>query len=166
MPFGTAYGTADNNVCKEINTMTTSNNGIKLITNFEGLRLTAYWDVSGYAIGYGTHYYPDGSTVKQGDTCTRAQAIEYMRHHIRHEVEPYINNKGLRLEQHQYDALASFVYNIGCGNWAGSRLLQLLQQVDNPTDSDLRGAFLQYGGNGNYNRRIAEYEYYIGKKKL
>lgn len=146
--------------------MTTSNNGIKLITGFEGLKKTAYWDVNGYAIGYGTHYYPDGSLVKQGDTCTTAQALEYMQHHIRREVEPYINNKGLRLEQHQYDALSSFVYNIGCGNWAGSRLLKLLQQVPNPSDDDLRQAFLQYAGGGNYNRRMEEYKYYIGKKKL
>lgn len=146
--------------------MTTSNDGIELITGFEGLKKTAYWDVNGYAIGYGTHYYPDGSPVKQGDTCTTAQAFEYMKHHIRHEVEPYINNKGLRLDQHQYDALASFVYNIGCGNWNTSRLLTLLRQVKNPSDDDLRQAFLQYGGGGNYNRRMEEYKYYIGKKKL
>ena len=145
--------------------MTTSNNGIKLITGFEGLKKTAYWDVNGYAIGYGTHYYPDGSLVKQGDTCTTAQALEYMQHHIRREVEPYINNKGLRLKQHQYDALAS-VYNIGCGNWNNSNLLRLLQQVENPSDNDLRQAFLQYAGGGNYNRRMEEYKYYIGKKKL
>ena len=146
--------------------MTTSKNGIKLITGFEGLKKTAYWDVNGYAIGYGTHYYPDGSLVKQGDTCTTAQALEYMQHHIRREVEPYINNKGLRLKQHQYDALASLVYNIGCGNWNNSNLLRLLQQVENPSDNDLRQAFLQYAGGGNYNRRMEEYKYYIGKKKL
>ena len=146
--------------------MTTSNDGIQLIIGFEGLKKTAYWDVNGYAIGYGTHYYPEGSKVQPGDTCTKQQAYEYMQHHIRHEVEPHINNKGLTLRQTQYDALSSFVYNIGCGNWAGSRLLKLLQQVPNPTDDDLRQAFLQYGGGGNYNRRIKEYEYYIGKKKL
>lgn len=144
--------------------MKTSDYGINLIISFEGLNLKAYWDVNGYAIGYGTHYYPDGTAVKAGDTCTKEQAKEYMLHHIRHEVEPYINNKGLSLRQTQYDALSSFVYNIGCGNWAGSRLLKLLQQVPNPTDDDLRQAFLQYAGGGNYNRRIREYEHF--KKKV
>ncbi|MBO7201849.1 MAG: lysozyme [Bacteroidales bacterium] len=144
--------------------MKTSDYGINLIISFEGLNLKAYWDVNGYAIGYGTHYYPDGTAVKAGDTCTKEQAKEYMLHHIRHEVEPYINNKGLSLRQTQYDALSSFVYNIGCGNWAGSRLLKLLQQVPNPTDDDLRQAFLQYAGGGNYNRRIQEYEHF--KKKV
>lgn len=170
MPIGADNRTDDNNVCKKIKTptraMTTSNDGIQLIIGFEGLQLSAYWDVNGYAIGYGTHFYPGGSLVKQGDTCTKAQALEYMKHHIRHEVEPYINSKGLHLKQHQYDALASFVYNIGCGNWNNSRLLKLLQQVPNPTDDDLRQAFLQYAGGGNYNRRIQEYKHYIAKKKL
>lgn len=144
--------------------MKTSDYGINLIISFEGLRLKAYYDENGYAIGYGTHYYPDGSKVKAGDTCTKQQAYEYMQHHIRHEVEPYINNKGLTLRQTQYDALSSFVYNIGCGNWAGSQLLKLLRQVPDPTDNDLRQAFLQFSANGNYNRRIKEYEHF--KKKI
>ena len=143
--------------------MTTSKNGIDLIVSFEGLKLKSYWDVDGYAIGYGTHYYPNGSKVKQGDTCTKDQAKEYMQHHIRYEVEPYINNKGLSLQQHQFDALASLVYNIGCGNWANSRLLRLLKQVNNPVDDDLRQCFLEYSNNVNYSRRMKEYQYY--KKK-
>lgn len=144
--------------------MKTSDYGINLIISFEGLRLKAYYDENGYAIGYGTHYYPDGSKVQPGDTCTKQQAYEYMQHHIRHEVEPHINNKGLTLRQTQYDALSSFVYNIGCGNWAGSQLLKLLKQVPDPTDNDLRQAFLQFSANGNYNRRIKEFEHF--KKKM
>lgn len=163
MPCRIRNSNSNNNDSKKINIMTTSNNGIKLIISFEGFRSEAYWDVNGYAIGYGSHYYPNGSTVKQTDTCTKQQAMQYLKHHLDREVEPYINNKGLSLNQNQYDALASLVYNIGCGNWNNSNLLRLLQQVENPSDNDLRAAFLQYSSGGLYNRRMKEYEYY--KKK-
>ena len=34
---------------------------------FEGFRASPYFDVNGYAIGYGNHYYSDGTAVEQTD---------------------------------------------------------------------------------------------------
>jgi len=46
--------------------MKLSDNGIKLIKGFEGLRLTAYRDTAGvWTIGYGSTRYHDGKPVKQ-----------------------------------------------------------------------------------------------------
>ena len=40
----------------------------------EGTDYVARWDNTGYAIGHGNHYYPDGSPVKAGDTIDKAGA--------------------------------------------------------------------------------------------
>ena len=48
--------------------MQLSNNGLQLIKNLEGLRLTAYRDAAGtWTIGYGSTRYHDGKRVKPGD---------------------------------------------------------------------------------------------------
>jgi GH24 family phage-related lysozyme (muramidase) len=51
--------------------------------------LTAYKDGAGvWTIGRGTTIYPDGSHVKQGDTCTLEQAEEYCTHHCKGLFSP------------------------------------------------------------------------------
>ena len=44
-----------------------ANNAAALIAPFtasqETFSASPYWDVNGYAIGYGNHYYADGSAV-------------------------------------------------------------------------------------------------------
>ena len=60
--------------------MKSSNNGIRLIQEFEGLRLTSYLCSAGVpTIGYGATYYHDGSKVKLGQTITNAQAAQPSR---------------------------------------------------------------------------------------
>ena len=47
----------------------------ELIKKWEGLSLKAYKCPAGvWTIGYGTTFYPDGSKVKEGDTCTKEEA--------------------------------------------------------------------------------------------
>lgn len=107
--------------------MKTSQAGIDLIKRFEGLRLEAYKCLGGiWTIGYGTTHYPDGSKVKEGDTCTEEQAEEYLRSDLE-EFERCVS-LAVRdpLTQHQFDALVSFVYNVGCGAFRKSTLLRML----------------------------------------
>lgn len=92
--------------------MQISENGLKLIEQFEGLRLTAYKATRRdkyYTIGYG-HY---GADVKQGMTITEAQAETYLRQDVA-EAESAVNKyAGYGFNQNQFDALVSFAYNVG-----------------------------------------------------
>lgn len=92
--------------------MQISENGLKLIEQFEGLRLTAYKATRRdkyYTIGYG-HY---GADVKQGMTITEAQAEYYLRQDVA-EAESAVNKySGYGWNQNQFDALVSFAYNVG-----------------------------------------------------
>lgn len=74
----------------------------------EGCELTAYRCPAGiWTIGYG---HTKG--VRQGMTCTKEQALAWLREDIA-ESEDLVNRKVLvPLKQHQFDALTSFVFNI------------------------------------------------------
>ena len=94
--------------------MNISQNGIKLIEKYEGLRLTAYKPVATekyWTIGYG-HY---GADVRQGMTITKQQAEEYLKADCASAVKA-VNALGRVFNQNQFDALVSFTYNYGAGN--------------------------------------------------
>ena len=108
-----------------------SNNGMKLLEQFEGLRLESYLDSAGIAtIGWGSIKYPDGSKVKKGDKITKAQAKEYKLHDLK-EFESTVNTSvKVPLTQNQYDALVSLSYNIGSNAFKNSTLLKKLNSGD------------------------------------
>lgn len=92
--------------------------GIELIKEFEGLYLNAYLCQAGVAtIGWGTTVYPNGTKVRLGDKITLAQAKEYfsndMKKHENHVMLSVVYP--LLKAQEQFDALVSFVYNVGEG---------------------------------------------------
>ena len=91
-----------------------SENGVKKIAGFEGVRTKAYPDSAGiWTLGIGTIRYPDGSKVKKGDTCTVEQAYSWFRDYIQ-GVETFIHRViKVKLNQNQFDALVSLIYNIG-----------------------------------------------------
>ena len=102
-----------------------SDRGISLIQQFEGLRLEAYPDPGTgdepWTIGIG---HTGG--VKEGDTCTPADAQEWLRSDSS-EAEACIDaHVTVEISQNQRDALISLIYNIGCGNFKGSTLCRLL----------------------------------------
>lgn len=93
--------------------------GLNLIKNFEGCRLTAYKPVSTekyWTIGWG-HY---GSDVKQGMRITQERADELLLQDVASSVAA-VNNPSYcpitaELNQNQFDALVSFTFNCGAGN--------------------------------------------------
>lgn len=90
--------------------MTTSQTGIDLITKWEGCKYKAYKCPAGvWTIGYG---HTKG--VKQGDTCTKAQAIEFLKSDLK-TAERNVSsfNKTYKWTQNEFDALVSFAFNIG-----------------------------------------------------
>jgi lysozyme len=106
--------------------MNISNTGIDLIKHFEGCETEAYLCPAGVpTIGYG-HI----KGVQMGDSITEAQAHEMLVEELE-EYEGYVNTKvTVDLNQNQFDALVSWVYNLGSGNFTGSTLLKVLNSGD------------------------------------
>jgi len=117
--------------------MKTSPKGIALIKEFEGLRLKAYLCPGGvWTIGYG-----HTAGVKSGMVITEAQAEEYLKADLI-VFERYLNGLGLALNQNQFDALVSFIYNVGTGNFSSSTLLRKVRA--NPQDNSIMDEFLRW----------------------
>lgn len=95
--------------------------------------LKAYPDGVGvWTIGIGTVYLPDGTKVKQGDTCTIEQAMEYKNIATNHITQTIDATTPDTLTQGNIDALVDFAYNLGEGAWRGSTLHKLI--IADPTD--------------------------------
>jgi lysozyme len=110
---------------------TTSARGIALIKEFEGLRLDAYL-CSGakWTIGYGTTTLPNGEGVQKGMMITEERAEKLLQsdlHKFERQVQRFVTAP---LNQNQFDALVSLVYNIGAGNFSASTLLRKLNEED------------------------------------
>jgi len=102
--------------------MKISENGLDLIKSFEGLRLRAYQcSANVWTIGYGhTH------KVRQGDCITQEEAEKFLEKDVQH-FERVVNRLvKVPLTQNQFDALVSFVFNLGEGNLSTSTLLKHL----------------------------------------
>ena len=93
------------------------------LKSFEGCRLQAYQDAAKvWTIGYG---HTKG--VKKGDNITQVEAEAYLREDVE-EVEGQILALNLNLTQPQFDALVSFVYNVGIGAFKESTLLRFIRE--------------------------------------
>jgi lysozyme len=89
--------------------------------------LKAYKDSAGiWTIGCGTIVYPDGNKVKEGDVITVDEAFEYLMHDLQHTIANVDALTTDAIEQHQFDALVSFVYNEGIGSYKTSTLRQVI----------------------------------------
>ena len=146
--------------------MTISQKGIDLITSFEAFEPNPYICPAGKCtIGYGTTLYKSGLKVTMQDPpISKEQAIAELMYHI--ENRCYHAIIGLSVVQCQFDALCSFIYNIGTGNFNSSTLRKLA--VIDPNNPDIAGEFAKWnksGGkvlNGLVLRRKAESDMYFG----
>ena len=111
--------------------MKTSDAGIALITEFEGLVLTAYPDPGNpetgepWTIGYG---HTKG--VRRGDTCTKMLALAWLREDLAESEDAVDRLVKVDLAQHEFDALVSFTFNCGAGALMRSTLLRKLNAGD------------------------------------
>lgn len=145
----------------------TSSVGLNLIKGLEGKRTVSYDDGVGvWTIGYGTIKYPNGVRVKKGDTCTEQQAEDYLRNDLE-KFETAINKLvKVPLTQNQFDALASFTYNLGETNLANSTLLRKLNKRDYQGAADQFLVWNKAGGKvmkGLVRRREAERALFLKK---
>jgi len=123
--------------------MTTSEKGLALIEHYEGIRSLAYRCPAGvWTIGIGTTIYPDGTPVKEGDRISYKQARDYLMHDlckIEYQLDQMLT---IRLLQHQFDALVSFAYNVGCNALRKSTLLRYVNARE--TNTSIEFAFLMW----------------------
>ncbi len=139
--------------------MKTSQKGIDFIKRHEALRLNAYLDAAGvWTIGYG-----HTSTAKKGMTITEAEAEKLLVDDLKH-AEDEINSHNLPLKQHQFDALASFVFNVGTGAFRTSTLLKRIKiDVNHPDIPNQLNRWIYVGGkvlSGLVKRRRQEVDIY------
>lgn len=106
--------------------LTISQTGIDLIKHFEGLRLEAYRDPTNViTIGYG-----HTKTAQMGQVITEKGAESLLRKDIAVHSEPIERLVKVQLTQGEYDALCSFIFNLGEPAFKSSTLLRKLNSGD------------------------------------
>lgn len=102
-----------------------------LIKEFEGLEFVAYPDPGTggdpWTIGFG-----HTSGVRPGDVCTEAQAHDWLVEDLAWVVDAINSRTKVELPQSVFDALCSFVYNVGAGAYGDSTLLRRLNAGEDP----------------------------------
>lgn len=103
-----------------------SENGLQLIRDIESFSSKPYKDAGGWSIGYG-HYMGPTPTI---NFVTPQQGEEFLKSDTASAAKTVASAVKVPLNQNQFDALVSFVYNIGAGNFKSSTLLKLLNSGD------------------------------------
>jgi lysozyme len=142
--------------------MKISQKGIDLIKKFEGCKLYAYRDSVGVAtIGYG-HI----KGVKMGMSITQQQAETFLKDDIK-PVETFLNGMGINYTQGQFDALTSWIFNLGQGNFKSSTMYKYI--VARKSDLEITDQMVKWhnaGGKpllGLKKRRCEEANMFLGK---
>ena len=102
-----------------------SDAGYELIKSFEGCELEAYQDAVGvWTIGYG-----HTKDVEEGEKWSEEKADFMLWRELEDEYEHYVNALvRVPLNQCQFDALCSWVYNLGPANLKRYSLLRFLNE--------------------------------------
>jgi lysozyme len=105
------------------NIMKISDEGFDLIKHFEGCELEAYKCAAGvWTIGYG-----HTKDVQEGDVWNKEKADFMLWRELEDEYEVYVNDLvTVPINQCQFDALVSWVYNLGPANLKSSTMLKKL----------------------------------------
>lgn len=142
--------------------MKISQKGIDLIKRFEGCKLYAYRDSVGIAtIGYG-----HTKDVRMGMSITQKQAEELLKSDIK-PVERILNGMGINYTQGQFDALTSWIFNLGQGAFKSSTMYKKI--ISKASDTDITDQMIKWhnaGGKpllGLKRRRVAEANMFIGR---
>jgi lysozyme len=110
---------------------TLSEAGAEFIADFEGFRADLYEDSAGHCtIGFGHQVHQgkcDGSEPKEfRDGITRKRALRLLRDDAETAGDEINRSVEVPLKQTQFDALVSFVFNVGTGAFRDSTLLKRL----------------------------------------
>ena len=91
---------------------------IPIATNFiagiEQFSANPYFDVNGYAIGYGNHYYEDGTPVSSDDDpIDQSRALEILSFYVNQNASAISAQLSVDQNADQLAALTSLRYNCG-----------------------------------------------------
>ncbi len=140
-----------------------STNGIALLKQFEGYSPKVYNDSAGKpTIGYG-HLLRTNEHLTE---ITGEKAEQLLREDIRKAESAVERHVTAPLTQNQYDALVSFTYNIGEGNFRDSTLLRHLNSTNYAVASEEFKRWVYAGGKkvrGLENRRNKEKQLFTSK---
>jgi len=137
-----------------------------LIRKYEGCKLKAYLCPAGkWTIGWGSTFYQDGSSVKQGDVITQERADQLfiiLLDQFAKEIRPLVRQD---LNDNQFGALLSFAYNAGSTRFRNSTLRKMT--IANPNNPQIRQEFMKWVNRGTPSekgltrRRTAEADLYF-----
>ena len=112
-------------------TLWLSDEGAKLIAEREGVELGAYLDSRGIlTIGIGHTSTAGPPEVHQGMVITRDEAKQIFRQDNARFRQECLGLVKVPVHQHEFDALASFVFNLGATQFRGSTALKRLNAKD------------------------------------
>jgi GH24 family phage-related lysozyme (muramidase) len=137
----------------------------ELISQFEGCHLNAYLCPAGVpTIGWGSTRYPDGSSVRLGQSITQQRADEFLTLEIERiakvleESVPYWDDMNIN----QKSALISFGYNLGAYFYNSSGFATISRVLTSKAWDEVPNAMYLYRNPGSHfeaglaRRRIAE----------
>ncbi len=99
---------------------------LEFIKEHEGCSLKAFFDVNGWACGYGSH----GADVHEGTTWTQEQADARLEQDAQRFEDAVNALVKVPITQNQQAALTSLCYNIGAKALTSSTLLRALNAGD------------------------------------
>ena len=144
--------------------MTTGKQGLQLIKSFEGLRLDSYKCPAGvWTIGYG---HTKG--VKPNMVIDQSRADDYLVEDIA-PIERHLNKMGINFRQEQFDALVSWIFNLGLGNFQSSTLFKKI--ASNAPDEEITDQIVKWVNAGRKpllglkKRRVAEANLWLGYER-
>lgn len=110
-----------------------SEEGADFIAGFEGFSARLYEDTAGHCtIGFGHQVHPgrcDGGEPKEfRDGITRKRGLKLLQNDAETAGDEINSSVEVDLNRHQFDALVSFVFNVGTGAFRDSTLLRLLNK--------------------------------------
>lgn len=141
--------------------MTLSGIGFSLIEHLEGVNLKAYVSPAGvWTIGYG-----HTTDVLAGNEITEEEAKRLLRIDVS-EAESVVNGYVMApISQCQFDALSSFVFNVGSSNFRKSTLLKRLNYREYSLAAEEFLRWIHLNGKihpGLVLRRLAEKKMFLG----
>lgn len=127
--------------------MSASEYCISFIKDVEGFSEKPYYDYSQYTVGYGTKCPDDKYSDYMANGISKQEADRLLREHVE-QIDETLNEKlidqyDLSFQQHEYDALVSFSYNIGTG-WVTYDSTLRNSILRNADDNDIVYAFGLY----------------------
>lgn len=126
--------------------MQLSETGKDIIRNVEGFSATKYPDGKGYSIGYGHQIlpgekFPEPLSKELGEILLDSDAAK---------AEKTVNSLvKVPLKQNQFDALVSFVYNVGVNAFKNSSMLRYINSGRFDLAADEFNRWVYYQGNVN-----------------